>query len=91
LLRRGLVRTPDYAIARLVDESFRSAERLTDAAALLDDEHDSEAKALLVRAARLAADPSPPPAPTVRERPDASRFRRSGGGCYSGEDPRPTS
>jgi hypothetical protein len=101
LLRRTLTK-PDAAIDGLVTRAFGSAERLRAAAELLD-EGDSEARALLVRAVRRAEDPSPPPAPTVRERPDASRFGgsearapapggvTSGGGCYSGKEPRPTS
>ena len=78
LLQRGLVATPDLALRQLADRAFGSVERLQDAAAMLDNERDGEAKALLVRAARLAANPSPAAPAMVRERPDASRFSSGG-------------
>jgi len=103
LLRGGDVRTADAAVAQLVDRAFGSAERLRDAPDLLG-EAEQAARALLTRAARYAEDPSGPKPPRPpRERPDASRYGgsgasapapggvMSGGGCYSGEDPRPTS
>jgi hypothetical protein len=94
--------TPEGAVDGLVDGAFGSAERLRDALDLLG-EDETEPRALLTRAIRYAEDPRASEPPQVRERPDASRYGGSGtsapapggvttgGGCYSGEDPRPTS
>jgi hypothetical protein len=71
-LIRSTQTTVDAALDGLVRESFGSPERLRDAAELLG-EDDGEARALLVRAVRRAADPPPQP-PRPYAPPDASRF-----------------
>jgi hypothetical protein len=73
LLRERNTTTPDIAIDRLIDRAFGSPDRLRDAAELLGDEH-REARALLVRATRLAADPQPPAPPRPFAPPDAPRL-----------------
>jgi hypothetical protein len=74
-LVRSTQTTVDAALDGLVREAFGSPERLRDAAELLG-EDDGEARALLARAVRRAADPSLPAAPRPSPAPDASRHSR---------------
>jgi hypothetical protein len=100
LLSRGQTKA-EAAVDLLAERAFGSSERLRDAAALLGDE-DAPARALLTRAVRYAIETRQPAPPRREPLPDASRYGGSGasapapgvmsrGGCYSGNDPRPTS
>jgi hypothetical protein len=94
--------TAEGAVDGLARDAFGAPERLRDALDLLG-ENEQAARALLIRAVRYAEEPRRPEPPQVRERPDASRHGgtgdaapapggvTTGGGCYSGEDTRPTS
>jgi hypothetical protein len=102
ILIRRTHTTPDAAVDGLVRNAFGSPDRLRDAVDLLGEDEQAP-RALLTRAVRYAQDLRAPEPPRVYERPDVSRYGgsggsapapggvTSGGGCYSGKDPRPTS
>jgi hypothetical protein len=71
-LRDSSTTTVDAVLDYLVERSYGSAERLLDARDLLG-EPDAEARALLLRASRRAADPIPPGPPKPFSPPDAPR------------------
>ena len=70
-VRRGQG-TVDSVLDYLVERAYGSAERILDARDLLG-EPDLEARALLLRASRRAADPQPAPHPRPFSLPDAPR------------------
>lgn len=72
VLRRGTTTTVDGAIDYLIERAYKSPDRLLDARDLLG-QQDLEARALLLRASRRAADPVPPEHPRPFSPPDAPR------------------
>ena len=70
-LRRGQG-TLDSVINYLVSRAYGSPDRLLDARDRLG-QPDAEARALLFRASRTAADPQPPAPPRLFSAPDAPR------------------
>ncbi len=71
-LRHSSMTSVDAVLDYLIDRAFKSPERLLDAMDLLG-QQDAGARALLNRAARLAADPQPPRPPRPFAAPDAPR------------------
>jgi hypothetical protein len=61
-------------VLQLAKESFNDPARLRDAVRLLDEQEDAEARALLVRATRYAADPPGQAGPLRLAPPDAGHF-----------------
>lgn len=91
--------TPETVIDYLVSRAYGSPDRLLDARDRLG-EPDSEARALLLRASRRAADPVPEPLPQPLKPLDAGRYSSGGyapapggvtteGGAQSGDQPAP--
>lgn len=70
-LRRSSETTVEASIDYLVDRAYRSPDRLLDARDRLGQE-DLEARALLLRASRPAADPLPPAPPRPYQPPDGA-------------------
>ena len=66
--------TATGAVLQLAKESFNDPARLRDGVALLDEQADADAVALLTRATRYAEDPPGPAVPPRLAPPDAGYF-----------------